>query len=93
MGKARKHTPEQIVNILQQLAIEMATGTTHSVARRETSPSEQACYNWRKQYGGLKANQARQLKEHEQEISKLKRLVTELRLDKQILQNLARRTS
>ena len=51
---------------------------------------EQTYYRWRKEYGGLKVDQAKRLKELEQENGKLKRLVAELSLDKQILQDIAR---
>jgi transposase-like protein len=60
------------------------------VACREAGITEQTYYRWRKEYGGLKVDQAKRLKELEQENSKLKRLVAELSLDKQILQDIAR---
>jgi len=90
MAKARKHTPEQIVNILRQIEVAVANGKTHSVASREAGITEQSYYRWRKEYGGLKVDQAKRLKELEQENGKLKRLVAELSLDKQILQDIAR---
>ena len=68
----------------------MANGKTHQVACQETGITEQTYYCWRKEYGGLKVDQAKRLKELEQENSKLKRLVDELSLDKQILQDIAR---
>jgi putative transposase len=52
--------------------------------------TEQTYYRWRKEYGGLKVDQAKRLKELEQENGKLKRLVAELSPDKQILQDIAR---
>lgn len=90
MGKARKHTPEQIVNILRQIEVAVANGKTHPVASREAGITEQTYYRWRKEYGGMKVDQAKRLKELEQENSKLKRLVAELSLDKQVLQDIAR---
>jgi len=90
MGKARKHTPEQIVNILQQIEVATSNGKTTPAASREAGITEQTYYRWRKEYGGLKVDQAKRLKELEQENSKLKRLVAELSLDKQILQDVAR---
>jgi transposase-like protein len=60
------------------------------VACREAGITEQTYYRWRKEYGGLKVDQAKRLKELEQENLKLKRLVAELSLDKQILQDIAR---
>ena len=88
MGKARKHTPGQIVNILRQIEVAEANGKTHPIASREAGIAEQTYYRWRKEYGGLKVDQAKRLKELEN--SKLKRLVAELSLDKQILQDIAR---
>ncbi len=90
MGKARKHRPEQIVNILRQIEVAVANGKTHPIASREAGITEQTYYRWRKEYGGLKVDQAKRLKELEQENSKLKRLVAELSLDKQILQDITR---
>jgi transposase-like protein len=90
MGKARKHTPEQIVNVLRQIEVAIANGKTTPAASREAGVTEQTYYRWRKEYGGLKVDQAKRLKELEQENGKLKRLVAELSLDKQILQDIAR---
>jgi transposase-like protein len=90
MGKAKKYTPEQIVNMLRQIEVGIANGKTHSIACREVGITEQTYYRWRKEYGGLKVDQAKRLKELEQENGKLKRLVAELSLDKQILQDITR---
>jgi len=90
MGKAKKHSPEQIVNLLRQIEVGIANGKTTPTACRESGITEQTFYRWRKEYGGLKVDQAKRLKELEQENSKLKRLVAELSLDKQILQDIAR---
>ena len=90
MGRAKKYSSEQIVNLLRQIEVGIANGTTHPVACREAGITEQTYYRWRKEYGGLKVDQAKRLKELEQENSKLKRLVAELSLDKQILQDIAR---
>ena len=90
MDRAKKHSPEQIVNILRQIEVGIANGKTHPVACREAGITEQTYYRWRKEYGGLKVDQAKRLKELEQENLKLKRLVAELSLDKQILQDIAR---
>ena len=88
MAKPRKHTPEQIVNILRQIEVGISNGKTAPAASREAGITEQTYYRWRKEYGGLKVDQAKRLKELEN--SKLKRLVAELSLDKQILQDIAR---
>jgi transposase-like protein len=90
MARGRKHTPEQIVNVLRQIEVAMANGKTTPAACKEAGIIEQTYYRWRKEYGGLKVDQAKRLKELEQENGKLKRLVAELSLDKQILQDIAR---
>ena len=90
MARGKKHTPEQIVNVLRQAEVAVGNGKTTPAACREGGITEQTYYRWRKEYGGLKVDQAKRLKELEQENSKLKRLVAELSLDKQILQDIAR---
>ncbi len=78
------------MTLLRQIEVGIANGKTPPVACREVGITEQTYYRWRKEYGGLKVDQAKRLKELEQENSKLKRLVAELSLDKQILQDIAR---
>jgi transposase-like protein len=90
MARGKKHTPEQIVNVLRQIEVAIANGKTNPAACKEAGITEQTYYRWRKEYGGLKVDQAKRLKELEQENGKLKRLVAELSLDKQILQDIAR---
>jgi len=90
MARGKKHTPEQIVNVLRQIEVAMANGKTTPLACKEAGVTEQTFYRWRKEYGGLKVDQAKRLKDLEQENGKLKRLVAELSLDKQILQDIAR---
>jgi len=90
MGRGKKFTPEQIVNVLRQIEVAMANGKATPLACKEAGVTEQTYYRWRKEYGGLKVDQAKRLKELEQENGKLKRLVAELSLDKQILQDIAR---
>lgn len=90
MARGKKHTPEQIVNELQQIEVGMANGKTTPLACKEAGVTEQTYDRWRKEYGGLKVDQAQRLKELEQENGKLKRLMAELSLDKQILQDIAR---
>jgi transposase-like protein len=78
------------VNLLRQVEVAMANGKPTPQACKEAGIVEQTYYRWRKEYGGLKVDQARRLKDLEQESSKFKRLVAELSLDKQVLQDLAR---
>jgi len=90
MARGKKHSPEQIVNVLRQIEVAIANGKSTPLARKEAAIIEQNYYRWRKEYCGLKVDQAKRLKELEQENGKLKRLVAELSLDKQILQDIAR---
>lgn len=88
---ARKiYKPEEIVNLLRQVEVAVANGKMTPQACKEAGIVEQTYYRWRKEYGGLKVDQARRLKELEQENGKLKRLVANLSLDKQVLEDLAR---
>jgi transposase-like protein len=85
----RKHTAEQIIAILRQIEIAIGNGKPNPQACREAGITEQTYYRWRKEYGGLKLDQARRLKELEKENSRLKRVVAELSLEKQILKDVA----
>ena len=85
----KKYSPEQIVGILRQIEVEVATAEAHRQACREAGITEQTYYRWRKEYGGLKLEQARRMKELEKENARLRRLVTELSLEKQILKDVA----
>jgi len=78
MAKGKKHTPEQIVSLLRQVEVAVANGKTMPQACKDAEIVEQTYYRWRKEYGGLQVDQARRLKELEQESAKLKRLVSEL---------------
>ena len=85
----KRYKPEQIVNLLRQIEIGIANGKTTPQACKEAEIAQQTYYRWRKEYGGLKLDQAKRLKELEKENSKLKRLVAELSLEKQILKDVA----
>lgn len=88
---ARKiYKPEEIVNLLRQVEVAIANGKVTPQACKEAGIVEQTYYRWRREYGGLKVDQAKRLKELEQENGKLKRLVANLSLDKQVLEDLAR---
>jgi transposase-like protein len=89
MGRVKRHTPEQVVSILRQVEVSVAGGKTMALACKEAAITEQTYYRWRKEYGGLQVDQARRLKELEQENAKLKRLVAELSLDKLVLKDIA----
>jgi putative transposase len=85
----RRYEPEQIVNLLRQIEVEIANGKTTPQACQDAEITQQTYYRWRKEYGGLKLDQAKRLKELERENAKLKRLVAELSLEKQILKDVA----
>jgi putative transposase len=85
----RRHTPEQIVAILRQIEVAVANHKPTPQACREAGINEQTFYRWRKEYGGLKLDQARRMKELERENTRLKRVVAELSLEKQILKDVA----
>ncbi len=76
----KKYKPEQIVTLLRQIEVEIANGKTTPQACKEAQITAQSYYRWRKEYGGLKLDQAKRLKELERENAKLKRLVAELSL-------------
>ena len=89
MAKGKKYGPEQIVSMLRQIEVGTANGKTAPLACKEAGITEQTYYWWRKEYGGLQVDQARRLKELEQENAKLKRLVADLSLDKLVLKDIA----
>jgi putative transposase len=85
----KRYKPEQIVTLLRQIEVGIASGKTTPQACKEAEITQQTYYRWRKEYGGLKLDQAKRLKELEKENTKLKRLVAELSLEKQILKDVA----
>src|SRR5271163_1900977 len=92
MARGKKHSPEQVVNTLRQIEVAVANGKTTPQACKEAGIVEQTYSRWRKEDGGLQVDQARRLKEPEQENSKLKRLVAELSLDKVVLKTISGQT-
>ena len=89
----KKYKPEQIVNLLRQIEVEIANGKTTPQACRDAGITAQTYYRWRKEFGGLKLDQAKRLKELEEENSRLKRLVADLTLDKAMLQEVLSKKS
>ena len=87
MARGKKHTAEQVVNLLRQIEVAIANGKTTSLACKEASITDQTYYRWRREYGRLQVDQARRLKESEN--AKLKRLVSELSPEKLILKDIA----
>ena len=76
----KRFTVEQIINHLREAEVLLSQGRSASEVCRQLSVSEQSYYRWRKEYDGLKVNQARRLKELEQENARLRRAVSDLTL-------------
>ena len=86
----KRYTAEEILGKLRQAEVLIGQGRTVAEACRELGVTEVTYFRWRKEYGGLKLDQARRPKELEKENARLKRAVAELTLDKQILQEALR---
>jgi len=82
--------PEQIINKLREAEVLLSQGSTVGEASRKLGVTEQTYYRWRKEYGGMRVEQARRLQELEKENSRLKRLVADISLDNAILKEAAR---
>lgn len=89
MGK--RHTTEQIIRKLWQAEADLAGGLTIGQVCQKLGVSEQTFHRWRARYGGPRADDARRVRELEAENARLKRLVADLALDKQMLQEVARK--
>jgi transposase-like protein len=85
----RRYTVEQIIHHLREAEVLLAQGRTVGEVCRQIGVSEQSYYRWRKEYGGLKVDQARRYKELEQENARLRKAVADLTLDKLILKEAA----
>jgi putative transposase len=81
----RRFTSEQIITMLREAEVMVNQGSTVIEVARKLSISEQTYYRWRKEYGGMRVDQARRLKELELENARLKKLVADLSLDNAIL--------
>ena len=86
----RRHTPEQIITALRQAEVSLANGMTIAMVSRDLGISEQTYYRWRREFGGMKVDQARRLKDLERENGHLKRAVANLTVDKLILEEAAK---
>jgi transposase-like protein len=85
----KRHTPEQIIRKLREAEVELAKGQSTPGVARKLGITEQTYYRWRKEYGGLRMDQAKRLKGLEKENSRLKRLLAEQTLDNAILKEAA----
>jgi putative transposase len=83
-------SPEQIINKLREAEVMLSQGAILSVILKKIGVSDATYYRWRKEYGGMRVDQARRLKELEQENSRLKKLVADLSLDNAILKEASR---
>ena len=82
--------PEQIINKLREAEVLLSQGSTVGKASRKIGVTEQTYYRWRREYGGMRVEQAKRLKELEKENTRLKKLVADISLDNAILKEAAR---
>jgi transposase-like protein len=85
----KRYTAEQIIGKLRAIEVHTGAGMTAEAASRREGISVQSYFRWRKEYGGMKLDQAKRFKELEKENARLKKLVADLSLDKQMLQEVA----
>jgi putative transposase len=91
--KRIRHSPEQIIRKLREADAELAKGTAIPEICKSLGIAENTCYRWRNQFGGIKADEMKRLKDLEKENARLKALVADLALDKAILKEAARGNS
>ena len=89
MPRRKKHSPEEIVAKLRQVEVSVGQGTPVADAIRAIGVTEVTYYRWRQEFGGLKLDQVRRLKELEAENSRLRKAVADLTLEKLILKEAA----
>ena len=77
----KRHTPEQIINKLRQAEVELAQGATVPQACKKIGVTDQTYYRWRSEYGGMRVDQAKRLKELEKENGRLRKLVAQQSLE------------
>jgi len=90
MPKGVRLKPEQVVAKLREIEVKLSQGKDVLVACREAGVTDKSYYRWRREYGGLKVDQARRLKQLEKENARLKPLVGELHLEKAVLTDVAK---
>lgn len=88
--RRKRHTPDEIIRKLREADAELAGGATVADVSKKLGISENTFHRWRNQYGGMKADQARRLKQLEKENVRLKRIVAEQAVDISILKEVAR---
>jgi transposase-like protein len=85
----KRYTAEQIITKLREAEVELAKGQTTPQVCKKLGISDQTYYRWRKEYGGLRVDQAKRLKQLEHENARLKKLVADLSLDNSILKEVS----
>jgi len=85
----KRFTVEQIISKLREAEVELSRGLTVGQVCKKLEVTEQTYYRWRKEYGGLRTDQAKRLKELERENARLKKLIADLTLDNDILKEAA----
>ena len=85
----KSHSPELIINKLRESEILLNQGASVGEASRKIGVTEQTYYRWRKEYGGMRIEQAKRLKDLEKENARLKKLVADISLDNAILKEVA----
>ena len=88
--KRKRHSPEQVIRKLRDADRMLSEGKDIAVVCQALAVSEATFHRWRNQYGGMKANEAKHLKELEIENRRLKKAVADLTLDKQILEEVTK---
>jgi transposase-like protein len=91
--KRIRHSPEQVIRKLREADAELASGKTIPEVSKALGIAETTYHRWRNQYGGMKADEMKRLKDLEKENARLKALVADLSLDRAILQEAARGNS
>jgi len=91
--KKKEFTPEQIITMLREAEVLLSQGATAAEVSRKLGITEQTYYRWRREYGGMRVEQAKRLKELERENTRLKKLVADLSLDNAILKEVAQGNS
>ena len=89
----RSYTPEKIINKLREVEILLSQGSTMGEAARKIGVTDMTYYRWRREYGGMRIEQVKRLKELEKENTRLKRIVADLSLDNAILKEASRGNS
>jgi len=89
MVKRKRHNPEQVIRKLEEADRRLQAGQSIEQVCQALEISEATFHRWRNQYGGMKAQEAKRLKELEQENVRLKKMVADLMLDKEMLKELA----